>query len=344
MKQGQILIKAKLLKDVQKNFQRIRQTSVLPILNFIKIEVGNGWAKVTKNSLEVFLVYKIPAEGSGTVLVQEGVLWNAVSFSAAEEMIDIFWDEKSYTVAVGKMKLKNQIENIQHFPAHQDPDSEKGVMVNIADISHLASIIKDEEIKTEASYVFAGNGKAAGSDRFVGHCVDFPADIKMVLRKEVLACLPAEEMEVKQSNNYDFFITEDFYYGFSKSEINFFDISKFFVVPESKGFTLNKKELLKFVDMSIASSTSKVNNIELFIRGKEMHLKTYDDISGNDATHSIGVDTPGDFPEVTFVSEQLSKILKVVPYEEITMIPDKNKYYIKLPDGSVGLIMQVLAK
>src|SRR5665213_244279 len=186
MKQGQILIKAKLLKDVQKNFQRIRQTSVLPILNFIKIEVGNGWAKVTKNSLEVFLVYKIPAEGGGTVLVQESVLWNAVSFSAAEEVIGISWDEKNYTIAAGEMKIKNQIENIQHFSVHQDPDSEKGVMVNIGDISHLASIIKDEEIKTEASYVFAGNGKAAGSDRFVGHCVDFPADIKMVLRLSLI--------------------------------------------------------------------------------------------------------------------------------------------------------------
>jgi hypothetical protein len=339
-----ILIKAKNLKDVQKSFQKIRQTSVLPILNFIKIDVADGWARITKNNLEVFLEYKIPSDGKGSVLVQESVLWNVVSFSAPEEVVDIFWDEKNYTVSSGEMKIKNQVENILTYPTHQEPNSDDGVLVNIDEISHLSGIIKDEEIKTEASYVFVGNGKAAGSDRFIGHCVDFSGNIKMALRREVLSTLPPEEMRVKQSDNYDFFISENYIYGFSKSEINFFDISKFFVIPESIGFMFQKKDLLKFVDLAISSSTSKINNVTLSVKDRKMYLKTHDEISGNTVTYSIGVDSPTDFPEVVFVSEQLSKLLKAVKYEEITMIPDKNKSYIKLPDGSVGLIMQVFDK
>jgi len=340
-----IIISVKHLKDLQKSFSRIKQRSLLPILNFVKIEAQGKMAKVTKNGLDTFVVYKIPADSKTkcSVLVQESVLWNVVSFSNPNDIVVISWDEKNYTVECGELKIKNITEDILHFPTTQEPGANTGTKINIGEIQQLQSIILDEEIKTEASYVFAGNGKAAGSDRFVGYCVDFTGDLKLSLRKEVLGILPPEEMEIRQSDNYDFFITENFTYGFVRSEIKFFDIQKFFVIPsELKGFDLNKKDLLKFVDLTISSSTAKEGaTISFSIKGNKMHLSAEDDISGNIITSTIGISSPIDFPAVSFIAERLSKLLKSIPYEELTFIPGDNKHFVKAPDGSVGLIMQL---
>ena len=72
-----------------------------------------------------------------------------------------------------------------------------------------------------------------------------------------------------------------------------------------------------------------------------MNMNAEDEISGNIITSTIGVSSQIDFPTVSFIAERLSKLLKSIPYEEITMIPSDNRYFVKAPDGSVGLIMQL---
>lgn len=316
------------LRQVEKRFQAIRQKNILPILNFIKIESLNGSAKITKDNLDVFIIQTIPSEGNGSLLVHESTFWNFIGFASGES-ISISKTAKEYTLSTGGTKISNQLESIDLYPK-QRVLPKTGVEFNPAQLGNLSSLILDEEIPTQRSFVFAGKGKATASDGFVGYCVDYTGP-SVSLKRSMANLLPIELFEYAEVENYDYFISENVSFGFIKSEVPFFDVSKFFNLPAEEGLELDKKGLIRFNDLAIVSSKAK----STLITWSGKTLTTHDDITNNSITGEAPIEA-----NFSYVAEQMNKLLKAIPYDTLTFIQGENKYYISSPDGGVGLIMQ----
>lgn len=316
------------LRNVEKRFSAIRQRNILPILNFIKIESSKGTAKITKDNLDVFIIQAIPSTGEGSLLVHESTFWNFVGFAQGES-IKIEYSKKDYTISCGNTKITNQLEEITLYPVQRSLPK-TGEIFDPVQLGSLSSLILEEEIPTQRSFVFAGDGKATASDGFVGYCVDYTGP-KISLKKANVNLLPKQTFEYAEVENYDYFLSENVSFGFIKSEVPFFDVSRFFKLPAEEGFELDKNYLIRFNDLAIASGKSKSTVVSW--EGKK--LSTHDDITNNSITGEAPIEAT-----FMFLAEQMNKLLKSIPYDTITFIPGENKYYISTPDGGVGLIMQ----
>lgn len=331
-----ITLKTADLRSVQKKFQSIRQRNILPILNFIKIECDGKQATITKDNLDIFIIQTMPCTGSDKLLVYEDSFWNFINF-ATTQSIDINIKGNEYSLVSGQTILKNTTEDIKKFPSQRKIPNDDGITIDTNYFVGLSSIIIEEEIPTQRGFIFINEGTASGSDGYIGYCVPLSGVNKVVFKKEILSKLPHGEFKYISSENNDFFISENVIFGFVKPEISFSNISSFFKPPSEPGFMVDKTQLLKFSDMALSSSQSKATIITFEVLMNKMSLRMHDEISNNTATSVL--DVTGEGSEFSYVAEQMSRLLKAIPYDSLEFIPSENKYYIKAPDGSIGLIM-----
>lgn len=326
----------KLLTKQLKTFNSIaggmKQNNVLPILSYLKFDDGY----ITKNNLESFVTME--ADFKGKCLIDEKILMSVVN-STSEDVIEISVKDKSVIISYGAKKTVSPTDDMINFPAN---DEAKCKEIELSpEIIKAVKIASNFTVEREnvpfTSCVFIGNGIVAASTGFVAYAEKASKKLPEIVveRNAAAAIKNFESVSYSENDSYRFYTNHIFKFGFIKTDVKFYDMRPFSVLPkdvEEKN-SINKKELLEFCDICVSSSGGRP--ISANLKGKMLTMVDAD--YGINHEHPISVE----LPEFNFNPSIMSKMLKSLPNEEIILIRSKDRYYVTGESGYVALIMEM---
>lgn len=344
-------LRTKDILDFMADSSKVKPNEIFPILQYLKIEFKDNYCCLTKNGLNSFVKKNIPADCSaldGTILIDEKKLFNIAESGADNVEIEVAGDRLK--VRSGSYKATLATDDLAKFPANDAVPAEwsKLFVEALTAIGLGTSFIEDFSEKSNhmKSHVFCKDKSIVACDGAIAIYKQLTDPIpQMVLRKEVaLAICTLQGAEYASNDSYDFFRSENILYAFSKSESKFYDLTPFGKMEtEDKSFVINKDELVKFNNICIKSSTSKIVTSKFTCKSPtELELIFQDPDSGmDDLLGTVEVqDATGEFKYNPGVMNQL---LRSVQPTILYFYPGKNKYYITDETRSfISLIMGVI--
>ncbi len=125
-------LKTKQVREFLSLISSINTRGILPVLGYIKLQDG----KLTKTSLDTYVIHKIDAPENEALLLSEEYLSSFVKECSREEF-EIKADEKVVWLIDGKRKNKFQSASVNEFPNLPDISKEETIEFDSDTLSSL---------------------------------------------------------------------------------------------------------------------------------------------------------------------------------------------------------------
>jgi len=309
----------------------IKKNNLMPILNYLKFD--NGY--ITKNNLESFIIMK--ADFTGSALIDENILMSFVNFTNEKE-ITVTVKDKHLVISDGKSKVTSPTEDLSHFPVNVETDGDSVQFTSdvLYNLRSALGFTMDDKTMPFKEHVFIGNGLLSASTGFIcfTQAVDKAIPETILSRDASAALIKFEEVTFSQNDTYQFFQKDDFKYGFIKTDLKFLNMKLFSLLPEGDHIPVNKSELVKFCEICINNTPSRI--VSASSEGEKLVMV--------DKDYGVTIETPVSFNigEFTFNPSIMLKMLKSVPDEQLKFVRAPSKYFVTGESGFVGLIMEIV--
>jgi hypothetical protein len=308
--------------------QGIKQNGILPILSYLKFDNGI----ITKNNLESFVQMK--AEFIGSVLIDERVLYTFLDFTIADD-IEVTVKGTSCTITDGKTKKISPTDDVKLFPATAECEGATIELdsVVLSGIKTAMGFTDEASVNEYCKYVFIGDKLLAASNNFMAYTQPCNIENKIIIGHDAaLVIIKQQSINFSENATYQFYQIGDLQYGFCKTEVPFINFTPHSKLPAESPVVANKQCIIKFCDMCVSDTPSRVVVAEFF--GGAMQM--------TDAAYGITNTSPMDIvlEDFTFNPWLMSRMLKSLPGDELQFIRSGAKYYVT--DGNfVALIMEM---
>lgn len=326
------------IKDFKKNSSIIENNSILPIYGFVKFDSG----AIIKNSKDEFVIQKSNFDGS--FLVEEKVLFNTIEFIKSSDVIFII-DDKKVTITDGKLKQNCASENIKLYPVCEEPPNDQFYFdENIRKaLGAASSFTRDKDDNDlRVSHVFIGNKTITASDGIIAYCKKVDLDLPTTAIHKTVAGRISKMPDGKfsETERKCFYQYNNMYYGFSKTEATYIDLTGFFSGQRGDRFIVQKSEISDFNDLCLANSPLKYAWPSFSVDDGKMKLSVIDGNYSRDGEEEIDVvgKMTGSF---RYDAALMNKILKSAPDEELTFHQSDHKFYITGESGFSSLIIEL---
>lgn len=354
------MIKTSELKRFLPHMKNIKGKSIIPILDFVKIECKDNRATLTKTNLSSFVIFEVEAEfkGDQSILVEEHVLTACSNYSEGEYVTIAAKDGKGVILDDGIKKLQSQYEDVKNFPS-TDISLDEEVSFDQEIISAL-SIAKNHVALTangfkgwtgfvhsvhinKSSYIVGVNGMISYFRKFKNKIPEFSLDPETVV---IIGRFP--EVSYMTSDKWDYFRHNGVVYGFLKAETSrpdFTNVVASFKATDS--FTIRKSDIYNFCDMVASSLNNQSIPPEVSITddGEGGVILKYTDISGIErAGQKVRViDKNFNVAEILFQPKNLITVMKDLDADEVKISKTRGNMIVSSKDEPeyTGTIMEL---
>jgi len=343
----QARIKRADIEAFKTNASQIPKHEDNPILQFIKVTIEGDFATLIKSNLDSFVVHTISNDSEDcSFLVDEKILFEFVELSSSE-YIYFSIEENRIRIYDERYNTKSPTERAELFA---QIDSNSGEWTHIPKtaltaIGIVAEIVFGDEISGVRNTIFVGDGHVSGSDATIGYYQKFSETLpKLSLRKKVaISIAKMPKAEHSSNSSFDLFRDNHVLFGFRKSEINWFDLSKpFGSISNDADFILNKHLLIKWNTYCINSCKSKSLTSEWKANGNRLDLILLD--KGYSIDNDAYFDILNGSGEFVYNPETMNQILKVLPGDTIYFHSGQNRMYMTDLDRSYTAAIMLIDK
>lgn len=326
------------IKAFKKNSSVIKNNSILPIYGFIKFDNG----AIIKNSKDEFVIQQ--SNFSGSFLVEEKVLFNTIECAKSSDIIFIV-DEKKVTITDGELKQNCVSDDIKLYPVCEEPPKEQFYFDETVReaLGAAANFTRDnDDHDLRVSHIFIGNKTIAASDGIIAYCKKVDNDLPTTaIHKSVaerISKMP--DGKFSETERRCFYQYNNMYYGFSKTEATYIDLTGFFGGQRGDRFTVQKGDISDFNDLCLANSPLKYAWPSISIEKGKMRMSVVDGDYSRDGEKEVDVvgKMTGSF---RYDAALMNKILKSSPDEELTFHQSDHKFYITGESGFNSLIIEL---
>jgi hypothetical protein len=328
------------LKNFRQKAAVIKSNTVLPILSYLKFENN----RVTKNAMHSFVIQDLKC--SESCLIDEKILMQFIDRCDSDE-ITVKVEDKRVILSDKHTKIVSPTDDVALFPdndnikdlIYQDITDDQLTAIKMASTFTLKRVVGSFGQPFE--YIHVGTNSITGTDGHVLFVYKSKEPIPpMILDKEsVQAILKMSSVLFAENEKYQFFKFENATYGFSKSEIGFFDMTRFSEVPpDCPKIIVDKTPLINFNELCMASCPLPNPMIKMSPSKRNLDLKM------NDSAFEIDLSTlvlaqAEHFDTFSYIPEKMNIILKALPDETLTIYRSDKKIYI-LSDSDFTTILQ----
>lgn len=329
----------------------IPKKDLQPILSFLKIQVDGDFATITKSNNREFIVKSVPNDSEDCeFLVDEDILYNFLELCESDYVnfaITPTMTTSRIELSAGRARMISPTDQPHLYPT-LDLSNENWIPISklVAATAGICSkIIMDSETMMNAqAHFFVNSSFAAGSDFSIMYYQAIKEELpQLVLRREVAQCLSKMSVPQYSSNaNYDLLKDDQTLFGFSKSDLGFFDMSKALTEKLSvSDFSVNKNAMIRFCQSCVSASKGIGSATLEMIEPNNLHLELVD--SGNGLDIHLDVSVKGEKGTFKFNPELMMKLLKVIPCDDVYFWPGDKRYYITDMDKTfVSVIMLII--
>jgi hypothetical protein len=325
----------------------IKPNPLLPVTAYLRLDFDpGGLAKLTKNNGHAFIAMMLPADGIGSFLIDEKILFGFLD-QAETDSIQVSVQGNNILLQSGSAKCVSPTEPVDHYLRNEMPD-EDGIPIPqelAQEIATAAAFIQDlqgDDPITPKALVFVGKDHVAACDGMVGYFSPAAGAPQLILRREVAVALGALGACTHVANaSYDFFQTADTMMGFIKSELGFCDVYKFSQHTAPEAFRCNKQALIKFNAWAMSQAVSKIMTASWVVNGA-MRLEWTDPTYDRQGDLTIaGIKGAGEF---NYLPALMNQALRGVPGDEVVFYQAEGKYYLSdLARTYTALVMECAA-
>lgn len=307
-------------------------TSINPILTFIKFEVKGDDCTITKSSGESFVIRTIPVESEDcSFLVDEKILFNFMEFCSSE-YFEFSKEGNRIKITGGKEVTRSGTEEASGFLLIKEPVMSEWVLIPrlVLDSCGIASnFIFDNEVKSRTSCVFVGKEAVIGCDGNIAYYQKIGGEVpQMVLRKEVAVCMSKLSIcEYNYNLSYDFFKDGNTVFGFIKNEIPFNNLNMLFpVFDKVSDFSFHKSFFVKFNSYCANTRTDKTCACTFNCQDDYIKLELIDAKNEFDAKTEFYIKGCNGY--FKFNPEYMNNLLKAIPVDDCVFYRGDKRYYI----------------
>jgi hypothetical protein len=320
----------------------------LPVLVFLRIQIEGDFATIIKSNMRSFIVKTIPNDSEDCLfLVHEQTLYDFLE-AADTDFISFESIGTRILISSGRAKIYSPTEMPHIYPKIDIENSEWTLLPKTATSTAgiCSKIILSTDLMVNAqSHVFIGKHFAAGADGSIGYYQAIAEQTPILcLRKEVAQCVSKmSNCQVSYNASYDLFKSGQTLFGFSKSEIGFFDamggLFKGKLDDKWPQFSCSKNNILRFTNLCIARAP-KANGATFEIK-EENNLYLELIVPEENLDIHLDIQVKGKEAKFKFNPTLLANLLKVVPSEDVFFYPGNHQYFISDLDRSyVAVIME----
>lgn len=289
-----IIIPISELKRFIANSKNIKDSKILPILSYLKIECKGTSTTITKTNLNSFVVSEIECDfkEDQVLLIEEKVLAECATFSRGQSL-SISISGKNIVLDDGHSTSKCQrIED--HFPAVEIAADENKTTLNTDVICAMSIATKHALLSTErglrdwksfVNIIKVGKKNCvAAANGSISYFKYFKQKLPVIsLEPETVGIISKfPELEYFSSDRYDYFRCLDVTYGFIKSEVKSPELDT--VLEKFKSddsFEMKKRDMVDFCESAIfLNGSSLAPEVCISEKKDELYL-TFEDIAGN---------------------------------------------------------------
>lgn len=328
------------IRSFKKNSSHIKKNGIIPILDYVKFDNGT----ITKTNLNEFVVQE--SNFSGSLLIEERVLFNFIEYTNASD-ISFSADGKKITLSDGSQKTTSTQGDISLYPVTEDSPKETVALTDtiLKLFGAAAKYTIEDQYDLIISHIFIGGDSILASDRFI-------AFYKKIDRELPNTAIPRSVAEVvssidpanfSQTEKKLFFKAGKVLYGFQKTEATYIDLSKFFVYEKDTYFHAPKSELIRFNEMCLSMSPTKICHPRIEVVNGRLLLSAID--GKYEVDNEKEIEVTGEMEDkFTYDAVMLNRLLKTAPDEELTFCRVKHRMYITGDSGFTSLIMELFDK
>ena len=320
-----IKIKSENLKEFFKKSKFIKPALSNPVLSNIKVECAGNTCKLTKTNLNHYCIYdtKIENNYDGSFLLNERDIASFIN-SINPEYITIQLEEKRLIISDGnKTKKFSEMEDVNNFPVYKK-EIEEAVNIprDVIESLYIAKeYAKKDMVGHPASFVHLKNNEVFASNAFAAYYKKFNYDLPEILfyPEMCFALVGLGNVGYYKSGNYSVFTAENILFGFISTEASPMDYGRVIgVLVNSKGFTIDKAELIKFCEFTINSATNE-NPISALknSNGEFISIEFNGSLGMGGTKMEVEVVKEGEIIEYNFNPKILLPGLKAIPYDYI---------------------------
>lgn len=329
-----ITINVSELKRFLNAAKNIKDSRIIPILAYIKIECSGDAATMTKTNLHSFLVMEVDAkfDNDCVFLIDEQTL-NACAFYAKDKVVEVKLIGKNVVMSDGYMEWKTPtIEN--NFPTTEINIEEKiSLDAEVLSAMFLAKqhtlSASDKSIRGWKCFVHVMkiNKKSfvVGLNGFISYFKSFKENLPEISLDPDTVGIVCKFPEIYYSagSRYDYFQYLDITYGFIKAETARPNLDVIFERLKSEDSLIaNRKDLVNFCEAVVSINGSSIPpEVSIKNDGKDKIIIRHTDLTGVEkAVESIKVDKKTfDVPEILFQPKNLLTVMKDLGVDKVKL-------------------------
>lgn len=332
-----MIVATKDLKEFLKLSKPIKQNKILPILDYIKLDVVGGTAIFTKTNQHSYCVYSIQCESKEevSILIDESKL-SALISNSDSDIITIKEKKTSIELQDDKSKMSFHKEDASLYPVMPESNSKRWEIPEevISAIRIAKGYIIETELPTQWSYVFLVPGGdsallyGAEMSGFYMKKFNYPLP-PFNLTKEAATLVSLFPSASYQSNgNYDFFTSDNTTYGFIKNESNPLPVDKLYSrATTGNYFEVSKSELISFCDMAVGISGDLIATLNISDSDGGISLKYKAHETNTSLNTDILAVKDAPITELDMGIKTLSRCLRPLPYEQLRITQQCEAHY-----------------
>lgn len=322
-------IKTSEIKDFFSRSKTIRTSTIIPVLSYIKLEVKDGAATLSKTNLESYCVHTIETESSTdeSILLDERLL-NAIS--ATPGIIEIEKTETHIRLSNGSVKMAFPVMSPEHFPLF--PAGEHGGETTtlysdvLESIGIAKSYIKDN-YETNLTFVHVLKNCVFATDALLLYYTSFESELPaLCLRQEACNVVGGyETLTYFSHGNYDFFDTGRTIYGFIKNEYKAPNIEPLLKsASKDNFFEIKRADIVSFCELVNSTATEPVPEASFFVKDGAANFSYTDSSNQLKVENQYSVIGDAETQVFLFNPKVVLGKIKVLPYETLCFSQKEN--------------------
>jgi hypothetical protein len=317
------------LKKFQKIASHIKSNGILPIHSYIKF----GCGAICKNTGTAFVNYNL-VEANEEILVDENDLFSLVNQTAAS-VVSISIKKGKVELWDGRDKIVSQTVKYTLF-GNPVPASKERIELSpefidaVEKASHFSQLAKD--LPTHYGYVHVGEKTVCSGDGIIAFHCPVEENMKIVIDSRVAQTISKHNiLSFGESDNSYYFYSEDAVFGFSKSEVGWFDIRRIFAQSREYAFTLEASDPTSF--NSLSRQLSKTALVTISAGKIEMND------SELDKYHERPLDNVKIQEPFNYNPDRMNALIEGLGLEELDFSDSKPAYYVSSKDTRATAII-----
>lgn len=322
------------LRRFRKLAVSIKTNKILPIYGYLKF--GDG--EICKATEHAFVKWGC-AESDEKILVEEKHLFNLLDITNAP-FINISKKGKKVMLTDGRDNLHFQTDEYDLFTKIPGKPEE---VIQITDAFLDALGMSSEfcmpmgPIPQYYMYVQIGNKTICSGDGVILFHQDIEEPVNAILEKDIARLMSREPVKsFSESESHYFFFTEDTTFGFTKQNMGYTDIRKFFANIGKVSFSSSNSD---FASYNTLASKSAINPIVNIVTGK---MEMYD--SGTDMGNTRPMPNITLSKDFSYIPSYMNRLLSAIAGDALDFYENDKFMAIKNPDIKATAIIAKISK